>query len=77
MTLPVEPETPAALFEFLMLEYRIRSRIELAAELSVALPTLGRIYRNEQPLSAKLILHIHEYFGMAVWKIRELSGQKA
>lgn len=75
MTLPVEPETPGALFEFLMLEHRIRCRTELAAELNVAMPTLGRIYRSEQPLSAKLILHIHEWFGMEVWKIRELSGQ--
>ena len=75
MTLPVVPETPAALFEFLMLEYRIRNRTELAKEMKVSPTTLRKIYAGIKPLSATRILHIHEYFGMAVWKIREMSGQ--
>lgn len=77
MTLPVEPETPAALFEFLMLEYRIRNRAGLAKEMKISPTTLRKIFVGIKPLSATNILHIHEYFGVAVWKIRELSGQKA
>lgn len=75
MTLPVHPGTVGALLEYLEFEYRIRGRKELAAELNITEATIGKLYRSEQPLSAKLILHIHEYFGVEVWKIRELSGQ--
>ena len=75
MTHPVLPGTPAALFEHLMLEERIRGRAELAAELDVTVTTLQRLYLGTQPLHPKHILRIHEWFGMEVWKIRELSGQ--
>lgn len=75
MTLPIEPETPAALFEFLMLEHRIRCRAKLAEEMNVSPATLQKLYTGTQQLKPIHILYIHEYFGMAVWKIRELSGQ--
>ena len=75
MTLPVLPKTVGALLEHLRFEFRISTRAGLAAELRITMPTLGRLYRGEQPLSAEMILHIHEYLGVPVREIRERSGQ--
>lgn len=75
MTLPILPHTVGALLEYLMLEHHIRDRAKLADEMNVSPATLQRFYQGIQPLKAIHILHIHEYFGVAVWKIRELSGQ--
>lgn len=75
MTRAEEKPSVAALFEYLMKEFHIRNRAQLSCELEMDGSTMSRLGNGRQALSPKQILHIHEYFGVAVWKIRELSGQ--
>ena len=65
----------AALFDFLMIEFSIISRADLADEMDISRSTFDNLLNGWKPLSGNQILHIHEYFGVAVWEIRERSGQ--
>lgn len=75
------PERPAAsaahLFEFLMLEHELASMAELAADLECDVAYLYKVRAGKLPMSANLILRIHEQFGLGVQEIRDRSGQRA
>ena len=71
---PVPPRV-RALLDYLITEHRLKNYAALAQEMGETSATISRLLRAGQRLTAKQILHIHEYFGMNVQEIRERSGQ--
>lgn len=73
---PIEA-SPECLFEYLMIEHGVKSMSQLAAELECDVAYLYKVRAGKLPMSANLILRIHEQYGMGVQEIRDRSGQKA
>ena len=73
---PLEPvPSLRALLDYLIAQFELHGRAELAAEMGVTRNVIEKMYQGAQLLSPKQILHIHEWFGVPVQEIRERSGQ--
>ena len=75
MTEELEQGSVRALLDYLIVEFRLRNPSHLALEMKVTTSTMSKLMNAKQPLAVHHILHIHEYFGVPVWEIRERSGQ--
>ncbi len=63
---------PAGLLDHLCELRRLRTDAELAGLLGVAAPTLSKIRRGRTPVSAAIVLRIHEVFGLPTRTLREM-----
>lgn len=67
----------AGLLDFLKVEHGLESDAELAREFGRDGAYVSKLRSGKLPLSANLILFIHEHFGVGVQEIRDRSGQQA
>ncbi|MBV8660366.1 MAG: hypothetical protein JO142_21310 [Burkholderiales bacterium] len=65
----------AALFDFLISEFDLKNDAHLATELDKDPACISRLRPGKLPLSSRMILAIHEHFGLPVVEIRDRSGQ--
>jgi hypothetical protein len=72
-----ETGTPAALFDYLIAQYGLKNDVGLIRELEIDSAHFSKVRRGILPMSATMILKIHEHFGMAIQEIRDRSGKKA
>lgn len=61
------------LLNYLIKEHGIRNDAELAKRLSVKPPVISKLRHGSRPLSAKIILQIHEVFDMPVKQIKRIA----
>jgi len=67
---------PFRLFDYLLDTYQLRNDRELAQELGVRSSYVSRVRHGHLPVSASLILGIHDAFGLEIHEIKALA-QKA
>jgi transcriptional regulator with XRE-family HTH domain len=67
---------PFKLFDHLLDVYQLRNDRELARELGTQSGYISRIRNGHMPISANLILAIHDTFGLEIHEIKALA-QKA
>jgi len=64
----------AALFDFLIEEFDLCSDAGLAREMEKDATYISRLRRDKLPLTANLILFIHDQFGLSISDIRQRAG---
>jgi transcriptional regulator with XRE-family HTH domain len=67
---------PFRLFDYLLDTYQLRNDRELARELGTQSGYISRIRNGHMPISASLMLAIHDVFGLEIHEIKALA-QKA
>jgi transcriptional regulator with XRE-family HTH domain len=67
---------PFKLFDYLLDTYQLRNDRELARELGVQSGYVSRVRHGHLPVSASLMLGIHDVFGLEIHEIKALA-QKA
>lgn len=64
---------PFKLFDHLLDVYQLRNDRELARELGTQSGYISRIRNGHMPISANLILAIHDTFGLEIHEIKALA----
>ena len=64
---------PHRLLDHIIVAYKLKSDRQLAQHLGVASSTVCKIRSRACPLTAEIMLKIHDYTGMSIQSIRELS----
>jgi plasmid maintenance system antidote protein VapI len=72
-----ERGTAAKLLDFLLAEGEFKNDAELARAWGRDSAYISKLRTNKIPVSANLILFIHENYGLGVQEIRDRSGQRA
>jgi plasmid maintenance system antidote protein VapI len=75
MTSGPVPSSVRELLDYLIKQNDLKNYTALAVEMGEDRGVISCLVRGKRRLSAKHILFIHEYYGMAVQEIRERSGQ--
>lgn len=61
------------LLDHILVAYKLKSDRQLAQHIGVASSTICKIRSRACPLSAEVMLKIHDYTGMPIQSIREMS----
>lgn len=61
------------LLDHILVAYKLKSDRQLAQHLGIVPSTVCKIRSRASPLTAEIMLKIHDYTGMSIQSIRELS----
>jgi len=64
-----------ALLDYLLKTYKIKNDAQLSKALNVMPPVISKIRNRKYPVSAVMILEIHEQFEMPIKQIKVLAAQ--
>lgn len=67
---------PGALLDYLRAKLRLKNDRALANALGTGAPLISKVRSGQKPLSASLMIRIHEVTGLSIREIRDLMGDR-